>query len=91
MAFFTYSQNNSGGVWREPAQYVIIEADNEYEANEIAESEGLYFNGVREGVDCECCGDRWCKQWKEEGDAVPTIYNYTDLSSYDHVVVYKKS
>ncbi len=28
MAFFTYDQNNSGGFYCEPAQHVIVEADD---------------------------------------------------------------
>ena len=41
------------------AQYVVIEAINEYEANHRAEKIGLYFDGVKKGKDCPCCGNRW--------------------------------
>jgi len=28
-------------------------------ATKAAETVGLYLNGVAEGKDCRCCGDRW--------------------------------
>jgi hypothetical protein len=72
--FFTYRQNNSGGHFLPPALYVIIEARNWQEADEIA-LDHIYFNGCDDGIDCPCCGDRWNGQWKGEvGDAVPSIY-----------------
>ena len=56
--FYHYHQNNSGGKTYGPSN-VIIEAPNYVVANEIAEKNGLYWNGVRDGKDCQCCGDRW--------------------------------
>jgi hypothetical protein len=73
--FYTFSQNNSGGFFKPPAIHVIVEADSAKEANEIAEENGLYFDGVRDGVDCSCCGDRWSDMWGDEkGDEIPMIY-----------------
>ena len=62
--YFIYRQNNSGGydVRHDKlgiGNFVIIEAKNAAQANERAETIGLYFNGVEAGSDCECCGDRW--------------------------------
>lgn len=62
--FYTYRQNNSGGffkITKKIKHYVIIEADSAKEADEKAESIGLYFDGVKKGIDCPCCGDRWDK------------------------------
>jgi hypothetical protein len=77
--FFTFSQNNSGGGFDfdEAAgisEYVIVEADSAEDANERAESIGLYFDG---DGDCECCGNRWSAQWVgyDRGDEVPSIYD----------------
>lgn len=57
--FYHYHQNNSGGSYCGP-KVVCVEADNDAEANRIAvESGEIYFNGVRKGADCPCCGDRW--------------------------------
>lgn len=47
--FYTYAQNNSYGVFDVDGNvkhYVIIEADSAKEADEKAESIGLYFDGV---------------------------------------------
>lgn len=62
--FYTYYQNNSGGGFQEDKhlgidQFVIIEANTMRESKKRAESIGLYFDGVIEGIDCACCGDRW--------------------------------
>lgn len=59
MAWFLYRQNNSGGIFDEPAVHVYVEADDTVEADRRAEELGIYFNGVESGYDCECCGDRW--------------------------------
>jgi hypothetical protein len=75
--FFTFSQNNSGGGFDfdETAgisEYVIVEAATAEEANERAESIGLYFDG--EG-DCECCGDRWYGASDYSASDVPSIHD----------------
>lgn len=76
--FFTFSQNNSGGSFvinKNVAPYVIVEADSADEANHIAEGLGIYFDGVADGYDCECCGDRWYPQWKNDsGTDKPEVY-----------------
>ena len=64
MSFYTFNQNNSGGSFQfRPgagiSSYVIIEADDDLEAEYLASRIGLYFNGVEDGIDCGCCGDRW--------------------------------
>ena len=62
--FYLYSQNNSGGSFIENeylAHRVVIEAHSIGMANGKAEEIGIYFNGVDEGFDCACCGDRWCE------------------------------
>lgn len=78
MAFFHFDQNNSGGIFKHDEASgigygVIVEAKDADEAVYLAERIGLYFNGVCEGVDCGCCGDRWSKPWRDEGDAEPTV------------------
>lgn len=59
---YEYRQNNTFGSFIEDEQvahYVIIEAENPEEADDIAMSKGIYFDGCDDGLDCECCGDRW--------------------------------
>lgn len=91
--FFDYRQNNSGGSFvfdkkRGISVNVIIEANSAKDADEIAQSKGLYFDGVSEGFDCECCGDRWYPRDNyfstEEGDPVPSLYGtpLTEHASY---------
>ena len=83
--FFTFSQNNSGGGFDHDEKagighYVIVEAKDAEDANRRAESIGLYFNGVSDDRDCECCGDRWYEQSNDEGSDSPMIYDQ-DVSS----------
>jgi len=62
MNFYEFTQNNSGGSWvtdEHLAHRVVIEANNEEEAMEKAQSLGVYFDGCSSGQDCGCCGDRW--------------------------------
>lgn len=66
MPFYEYSQNNSGGSFDEEMGHsVFIEAATAEEANDRAEGMGIYFNGVENGRDCPCCGDRWSTPWGE--------------------------
>lgn len=80
--FYSYNQNNSGGSFDKDEnldEYVIIEANSLNEANEKAESIGIYFDGVDKGYDCDCCGDRWydpyepTEQPKVYGEVVSTV------------------
>lgn len=71
--FFTFIQNNSGGYFV-GEQFVIIEADYAQEANDIALLHGIYFDGVDNGIDCVCCGDRWDKVEDNDATEKPEIY-----------------
>jgi hypothetical protein len=62
MAFYEWSQNNSGGTFYTDdkiCHQIFIEADNYDEAEQKALDFGVYYNGVDDGYDCSCCGDRW--------------------------------
>jgi hypothetical protein len=62
LKFYEYSQNNTGGSFitdDKLCHRLFIEANSSTEADEIAEGLGCYWNGVDEGSDCPCCGDRW--------------------------------
>jgi hypothetical protein len=60
--FYEFNQNNSGGHFTRNSNvdhYVQIEANSIAEVIERAQEVGIYFNGCAEGLDCDCCGDRW--------------------------------
>ena len=57
---YTFNQNNSGGSYARPAKHIIVkDARDKHHATEIALKAGMYFDGVADGLDCDCCGDRW--------------------------------
>ncbi len=78
MSWFDYSQNNSGGGFHvndQVGQYVLIEATSPYRADLRAEEIGIYFDGVEDDRDCDCCGDRWDRQFENAtGTETPTLY-----------------
>ena len=68
--WYEFSQNNSGGVFdiddeKGIGPTVWIETDNAEHANKRALDIGLYFDGVAEGKDCGCCGDRWQEAYED--------------------------
>ncbi len=73
--FFHFHQNNSGGFYVGP-QNVVIEARSADEANVIAaRTKFVYFDGVADGLDCECCGDRWYRQYSDDdGTETPSVF-----------------
>lgn len=77
--FYTFTQNNTGGSFTiDPTGgitvHVVIEAASAAAANAKAESLGLYFNGVEDERDCECCGDRWHPASDSDATLVPSVY-----------------
>jgi hypothetical protein len=78
--FFTFNQNNSGGSFDEDkasgiGYRVCIEAVDAAHALARAEGIGLYFNGCADGIDCECCGDRW-SNYIDDDDVAETPTQY---------------
>lgn len=88
--FYLFVQNNTHGYYSGP-MYVIVEADNAEEANELVLFEGspVYFDGCKAGRDCECCGDRWYRVYYD-GDETPSIYGEPIKKSDDVLLVRKK-
>lgn len=82
--FYQFDQNNSGGFFitnEKVCHNLFIEADSVDEAINKAEELGCYWDGVANGQDCPCCGDRWnrdyvntvpIERYKTEGYAVST-------------------
>lgn len=73
MKYYTFDQNNSGGVFEGP-HYVIIQAPSAQVANVLAEDHGVYFDGCESGQDCDCCGDRWYRTNESNGYEAPSLY-----------------
>lgn len=87
MAFYEFDQNNSGGYFEvndNVCHRLFIEANSFEEAVNKAESLGCYWNGVENGFDCPCCGDRWYKN-----DDIVDIERYSsegyEVSVYDGI------
>lgn len=80
--FYTFDQNNSGGVYVETddiGKIVIIEAPDHDAANAKADALGLFDLDY-----CECCGERFHRAWKTDGDDVPSRYDTPiDLDAED--------
>jgi hypothetical protein len=92
MNFYNFSQSNPSGYYSDgmPKELYIQAATPEL-ANYIAETYGVYFDGQLNGLDCECCNDRWyrAEKWNVvEAKDLPTdledgkilIHYATDLN-----------
>jgi len=84
--YWEFNQNNSGGrfvVNDKLCHRVIVEAHSFEQAVEKAEELGCYWQGVSQGIDCPCCGDRWSK-WENKVKAETleeVIKHYQDLAN----------
>lgn len=68
MNWYNFDQNNSGGYFDvddKVCYRLFIEAESFDDAVKKAEELGCYWDGVDEGMDCPCCGDRWSK-WDDD-------------------------
>jgi hypothetical protein len=75
MKWFKFRQNNSFGHFV-GTPLVFIQAYNAEHANDIARHKGIYFNGVADGIDCDCCGDRWFRVCDDDAQDQPSSYGY---------------
>ena len=75
MSYFKFRQNNSFGAFH-GTPLVFVQADNAADANDIAQDNGIYFNGVADGIDCDCCGDRWLRVCDDDAQDQPNSYGY---------------
>ena len=79
MGFFHFLQNNSGGKFifdatRGLSVHVIVEGSDIDEVNFRANEIGIYFDGCDDGIDSDCCGDRWYRPIGEL-DCKPMVYD----------------
>jgi len=83
--FYTFVQNNTLGVYRKPAVYVCVEADNANEANQIAQKHGVYFDPT----ECDCCGSRWFPVTEKDANNEPKAFKESIFSKKSFIVIYK--
>jgi hypothetical protein len=79
MNYYMWRQNNTGGSFitdDDVSRFVVIEADSYADAEEKAFSFGIYYDGVDDGRDCSCCGDRWYRGDLVEVDEGDSIEDY---------------
>lgn len=88
---YRFDQNNSGGSFRENediCNIVVIEAHSAEEANTIAKNIGIYFDGIKEGLDCPCCGDRWTPVSELDTDIIDDINNIKKTVFSDTIIIH---
>ena len=74
--YHVFSQNNSFGKLEGP-ELVIVWTSSADEAVRIAlEHDAIYLDGIRDGKDCPCCGDRWSSPPSYEFDTLKEIKNF---------------
>lgn len=92
---YVYDQLNSGGYFKEIRKsykddMFILPVKrnspvyNDYSNIAVADKEiipsEVYFDGVEEGIDCPCCGDRWSRL--NEWDLKEKIYIYENEDEF---------
>lgn len=82
--FFKFCQNNSGGVFDDPAVFVYIEAPDKETACKRTEphftlcgDSGMYAEYDSCGC-CPCCGHRWEQPWGDKPDKIEDIIGTID-------------
>jgi hypothetical protein len=78
MKYYEFRQNNSGG-WFDVDDRVTlsvwIQATSANSANILADSLGIYFDGCKNGIDCDCCGDRWYPVTEDGAKDLPNRFS----------------
>lgn len=86
MKTYQFSQNNSGGSFDTDevlCHRLFIEAPNAASANGVAQSKGVYFDGCSDGIDCNCCGDRWREADESDAIDLPALSKSYDMEFAD--------
>jgi hypothetical protein len=83
--FYELTQNNSGGSFdldEKLCHRLYIEAEDVEAAVKVAKSLGCYWNGVEEGIDCSCCGDRWDRVELVDLEKINTQWNGWEIAEW---------
>lgn len=98
LKLFVVHQNNSGGSFcvdnsNGTGERVFVLAKDEDTALDLLEGKSVvYFDGVSQGLDCECCGDRWWRAADEIEDENNKVVSFSSFDeAYDFVVDYVKN
>ena len=98
LKLFVVRQNNSGGSFcvndsNGTGERVFVLAKNENSVLDLLEIKSVvYFDGVSQGLDCECCGDRWWRDAEEVEDENNKVVSFSSFyEAYDFVVDYVKN
>lgn len=95
--FYLFVQNNSYGEFQYDADdgigiNVAFEANSEDEAIERAQNV-IYFDGVKKGSDCPCCGNRWSKYTYDHAESIEELnkrkyesWLFDDSTMYVHML-----
>ena len=87
--FYTFCQSNPGGRYDETMpMYVIIQAVSAEDANKKAESVGVYFDGIAQGIDCSCCNDRWYRVEESDGTDTAQVYEQDAIDDGEKTKIY---
>lgn len=81
-------QNNSGGNFIFSKEeglgyYNFFIVNNKKELDIILDRLDIYFEGVRDGIDCSCCGDRWHLPVEISIEKFINSCKYLEINSYD--------
>lgn len=88
MKFYKYAQSNPGGIiLKDMPMVLLVQAPSAEVANGIAESHGVYFDGIMNHVDCECCNDRWYRA--EEYEALEGL-TAEEIEDKETKIIYAK-
>ena len=88
--WYEFDQNNSGGFFEmndDVSIKVFIQSENAAGANQKAEEVGIYFDGCEDGIDCDCCGDRWYRAG-DPLDSFKTYFWRKENTEYDNISDY---
>lgn len=81
--YFLWRQNNSGGLFKDPGKYVLIQAPTETLA--VAIFKELYFDDSSD-CECECCGPRWSVDYYEEIPLAHPDYGFYTLMKHKSII-----
>ncbi len=75
MKLYEYRQINTRGFYIDPCELLYVEAETSDGADIIAQSIGIYFDGIVNDSDCDCRGDRWDRASERDSYSTDKLYD----------------